>query len=452
MRRYGLGWFSLLFLCMPSDAIEWSGTLEGEYAARYATARATTSATGESSNRWQTQKLQSLLSLEGVGELPGDVRYTLIPKVYFDAQDEIDPDDEKPDSYSSYNGPLYSDSHTRVELSEAYIDMDLLGGYWRVGKQQVVWGQADGVKVLDKVNPQKFSEFILDVPEDSRIPLWMINAEFPVSMDMSLQAIVIPDLSFHEMADRNAAYAITSPELAPRIPDGQPVTMEAIERPPGERWEYGLRWSMFVSGWDVRVNYLNHYHDSAVHYRRLDGQTWVIAPRYERSDLLGLTASNAFGDVTLRTEVGYASDTFHLTQNLDNNVGANLNESGVHASEELSSVIGLDYQGFSNTLLSYQWFQSRLLSYHPHIVRRKQSHRHSVLLRRDALNDTLHMSLFVLHNNDYGDGMMQSRLEYQLEDNIDLWLAADWFYGDQLGPFGQFDSQDRIVLGARYGF
>ena len=448
MRHYGLGWFSLLFLCMPNYAIEWSGTLEGEYAARYATARATASVSEEASNRWQTQKLQSLLRLEGVGELPGDVRYTLIPKAYFDAQDEIDPNDEKPDSYSSYNGPLYSDSHTRVELSEAYIDMDLLGGYWRIGKQQVVWGQADGVKVLDKVNPQKFSEFILDVPEDSRIPLWMINAEFPVSMDMSLQAIVIPDLSFHETADRNAAYAITSPELAPRISDGQAVTIAPVERPPGERWEYGLRWSMFVSGWDVRVNYLNHYHDSEIHYRQLEGQTLVISPSYARGDLVGLTASNAFGDVTLRTEVGYASNTFHLIQNLDSAAG----ERGVRASEELSSVIGLDYQGFSSTLLSYQWFQSRLLSYHPDIVRRKQTNRHSVLLRRDMLNDTLQVSLFVLHNNDYNDGMMQSRLAYQLDDNIDLWLAADWFYGDQLGPFGQFDSQDRIVFGVRYGF
>ena len=423
----------LALLCCVSVAafsVEWSGTVQGEYAA--------------TSSPYQTQKLQTLLTLEARGTVLEDARYTFIPKVYVDAQDELDPDHSRPDSYSHINGTLYTDQHSRVELSEAYVDVDMLGAYWRIGKQQVVWGQADGIKVLDVVNPQKFSEFILDVPEDSRIPLWMFNAEIPLSMDMSLQAIVIPDLSFHETADRDGSYAITSPELAPQIIGNQPVVVAPLERPPSERWEYGLRWSLFVAGWDVRANYLNHYHDREVYYRSADTERLLMAARYERNDLFGITASNAFGDVTLRTEVGYSSDTFHLTQNLANN--------GIRQSEELSSVIGLDYQGFSNTLLSYQWFQSRLLSYHPAMVRRKQTHRHSLLVRRDFLNDTLKAELFVLHNHDYDDGMVQPRVAYQLEDNIELWLAMDLFYGDQAGPFGQFDTQDRAVVGVRYGF
>ena len=55
-----------------------------------------------------------------------------------------------------------------VELREFYVDVDIHDHVLRVGKQQIVWGEADGLKVLDVVNPQSFREFILADFEDSR--------------------------------------------------------------------------------------------------------------------------------------------------------------------------------------------------------------------------------------------------------------------------------------------
>ncbi len=65
----------------------------------------------------------------------------------------------------------------RDPLREAYIDAQQ--GDWsiRAGKQQVVWGTADGMKLLDAINPTDFSEMAQNQMEDSRIPVWMINAE-----------------------------------------------------------------------------------------------------------------------------------------------------------------------------------------------------------------------------------------------------------------------------------
>ena len=62
-------------------------------------------------------------------------------------------------------------------LRELYFDKTL--GDWdlRIGKQQVVWGTADGIKLLDNVNPTDWSEFNQNAPADARIPVWMINAE-----------------------------------------------------------------------------------------------------------------------------------------------------------------------------------------------------------------------------------------------------------------------------------
>ena len=65
----------------------------------------------------------------------------------------------------------------RDPLREAYIDTTLDDWLVRLGKQQVVWGTADGMKLLDMINPTDYSEMAQNQMEDSRIPVMMLNAD-----------------------------------------------------------------------------------------------------------------------------------------------------------------------------------------------------------------------------------------------------------------------------------
>jgi len=83
-----------------------------------------------------------------------------------------------------------NESYTqRDALREAYIDMEQ--GDWsiRAGKQQVVWGTADGMKLLDTINPTDYSEMAQNQMEDSRIPVWMLSAEKDLKTGGSFQFI-----------------------------------------------------------------------------------------------------------------------------------------------------------------------------------------------------------------------------------------------------------------------
>ena len=72
----------------------------------------------------------------------------------------------------------YHENYTQRDLlREAYIDAEKDDVSFRVGKQQVVWGTADGMKLLDAINPTDYSEMAQNQMEDSRIPVWMLNAE-----------------------------------------------------------------------------------------------------------------------------------------------------------------------------------------------------------------------------------------------------------------------------------
>jgi len=84
-----------------------------------------------------------------------------------------------------------NESYTqRDALREAYIDAEVNDYSIRAGKQQVVWGTADGMKLLDAINPTDYSEMAQNQMEDSRIPVWMVNTETDTADGGSWQFIV----------------------------------------------------------------------------------------------------------------------------------------------------------------------------------------------------------------------------------------------------------------------
>ena len=60
----------------------------------------------------------------------------------------------------------------------------------RIGKQQVVWGTADGMKLLDIINPTDYREMAQNSMDESRIPVWMINAETDLEDGSNLQVVI----------------------------------------------------------------------------------------------------------------------------------------------------------------------------------------------------------------------------------------------------------------------
>jgi hypothetical protein len=88
-------------------------------------------------------------------------------------------------------------------LRELYLETDAGGWDFKLGKQQIVWGTADGIKLLDVINPTDYRELNQNAMEDSRIPIWMAkvereldankgNVQFVLSQS---QANVIPGLN-----------------------------------------------------------------------------------------------------------------------------------------------------------------------------------------------------------------------------------------------------------------
>ena len=98
-------------------------------------------------------------------------------------------DTEAIDGYRNFRNNSQFEAVRELYFDTRFGDLEM-----RIGKQQVVWGKADGVKFLDIVNPTDFRYWAQSSMEDSRIPLWMLTAEYPIGDNGSLQLIWVPDV------------------------------------------------------------------------------------------------------------------------------------------------------------------------------------------------------------------------------------------------------------------
>lgn len=354
------------------------------------------------------------------------------------------------DGYSDYSKPAMLNNEVELELREFYLQGEVGDTFLTLGKQQVVWGKADGLKVLDIVNPQSFREFILDDFDSSRIPLWTLNIEQTIA-DWDFQFLWIPDQTYHAIPKQNARYAFTSPELVPTAPAGVQVNIEQARRPNNILLDsdVGFRATTFWKGWDITFNYLYQYNNLPVLRQNLSlsGGTPVVTvtPEYERTHVFGTTFSNAFSDWVVRGEIGYFTEHYFIGKNA-------LRNQGVVKSPELHYVLGLDWNAPWDVLLSSQLIQSWVINDADKTTRDKLDTTITGLIRRNFMYDTLVAEVLVIANTNNGDGIIRPKISYEWQDNIKTWIGADIFYGDQQGVFGQFEKNDRVVVGVEFSF
>jgi len=352
------------------------------------------------------------------------------------------------DSRSHINRRSFIGDNIELELKEAYADIFTDNGYLRIGKQTVVWGQADGLRVLDQINPLNYREFILGDIEDRRIALWMAKLEHSFA-DITAEFIWLPDHSYND-SPNSAPFKPTSPRLVPRLSESFRGT---VIRQPSDRPnrfirddDYALRLSGFSQGWDWSLNAFYFYDDSAaIDVDSELGSEVILSPSYKRSLLFGGSASNAFDKLTFRSELAYQTNKHQL---VNNKPGLNtLNKT--EKFDQISSVLGLDYQLSANTLISGQLFVSALLDSGDI----EQTYNSATLLaRQELLNDTIILEGLIIHDLDKSDGSLQLSAKYYLDDAITLKAGMDVFYGDREGLYGQFREASRMTVGLEYNF
>ena len=79
------------------------------------------------------------------------------------------------------------------EFRELYVDIRKGPLFLRLGKQQIVWGESDGLRLADIINPLDLrSHYLLESWEDIRIGLPAIRSIYTVNPKLDLEMVWVP--------------------------------------------------------------------------------------------------------------------------------------------------------------------------------------------------------------------------------------------------------------------
>ena len=368
-----------------------------------------------------------------------------IVRLQADFADELEPGRPYQKNRAPATRRLLLSDEGELELRELYADIALGDIFLKVGKQQIVWGQADGLKVLDVVNPQSFREFILDDFDSSRTPLWSVSAQVPLG-NVVAEFVFIPDNTFDDIPEPDAYFAVRSPLLLlPPVP-GKAVNAREAERPNdffGDA-DYGVALTALVGNWDISFNYLYQYNNLPQFLYMEDETTLTISPQYTRTHMIGGSFSTSLGDFIVRGELAWFTNRSFTVDRAYDPTGSEL-------SGEFSYVIGLDYSGISDTFISVQLFQSFVQDHVPGMIRDKSESNMTFFIRRTFNSDLSKIELRDVTNLGRGDGYVELSAEHELRDNITIGARVVVFYGDQSGLLGQYRDKDFFGINLEFG-
>jgi hypothetical protein len=389
------------------------------------------------------------LQLEAEPRLEFDLsqssQLVLSARLRVDGEQRLEPGTPALENYSPASEPVTVGSAGTLELRDIYWERRLSRGIARVGKQQIVWGRLDGLKVLDVLNPQNFREFIVDDFGDSRISLWSAYVDVFLG-DWRLEAALIPDYTAHEIPDPGAWFELTAPRFRFGAEPGTPAPPQVTD---GDRNAFddgaaGLRLSRSIGGVDLTALAYSGGDHEPLGRVLLEGGGVAIERFHRRRQLFGGSAETAFGAVALRAEAAYQPSRVFNTRGDD----------GLQTAEadQFSGGIAADIDGPFDLFLNLQLLWDEVLDAPQDLVRPDRDRVGTVFLRRNFAYETARLEARWYHAFDDGDNLYKLTLDYDLGDNTTVYLSGDWFEGTRSGLFGQFDPRDRVVVGLRHTF
>ena len=392
------------------------------------------------------QKSEFVINTEINAKLNENLDLTALVRVRDDFNGLYNNSDNPNSSYATthYQRPIAGSAIG--ELREFYTDFFIGNTSLRIGKQQVVWGQTDGLKVLDVINPQSFQEFILDDFESSRIPLWTLNADISLNDNTSLQFLWIPDLTYHELPSPNSLFEFRSPLLTLTTTEKARIK-HTRKLEPGkilEDSDVGVRLAIFREGWDITFNYFYHYDDFPLFEQSGNYQNLNLLTRYKRNQLFGGSLTKAFKNTVLRSEYGYSTNKYFLSRDANGIVGFS-------ETPEFKVAAAIDYNADDELFVSGQLLLSDVIKSGLQLSRDDLETSVTLLVRKSLFNNSLILENFLVHSLNNEDGIVRPKFIYEYKSNISIWGGVDIFYGDSLGYFGQFKGLDRFNLGLKIG-
>ncbi|MGI5101070.1 hypothetical protein [Treponema vincentii] len=358
-------------------------------------------------------------------------------------------------------------ARTGFRLNEAYYRYS--GEIWdiSVGRQVIVWGQADGFKLTDVLSARDSSEFIAFSGDEARLPSDSIRLRFFHDL-FTFEAVAVPFFTpnklprfgFEEGA-KDGLYYIDTPDTFSTPFGTVPVHYTKTESAKPKMFtdtEAAARFSFFLPGIDFSVSGFYGW-DKNPHYVKsgyvtlnamhLPEQAFLtINQEYYRIKMAGIDAAIPAGDVTIRLETAWVGGRYFEPKNqnpmpgVPGAGGIPLTFKPALQKHQLLMLAGIDWIKSSWTL-SAQYFEDLILNHKNDIERPMHKGFVSLNVSKTFLRETLKLSASGIIDVNYGSTFSTYSVAYALTDNISFALGGDVYTKGYDGK-GDFAAMHKI--------
>jgi hypothetical protein len=388
-------------------------------------------------------KIKTLGWLEGKYTLSETANLRVATRGWYDAVFE---------ATDRYPANVERDQKTELSLREAILTLTRGDLEARVGRQQIVWGEAISTFVTDVVNPKDLREFVLPDFSELRIPIWALDVLYRLAPGVTLEGVWTPDTLSNRLPKQGAEfqfaripYRFHNPVV--RLPDDLDEFSLA-------RSEGGARLSVLRAGWDVALIYYDQADKNPVLFQSrvtlpAGPEVVVLDPRHPRLHVVGATLGKSVGEVVVRAEAAVTvGKRYETTDPLD--------PDGVVRRDTIDYLVGVDYTFFGAVDAALQVSQKILAGSTTNVTRPGVAGPVTtyVALRLGTgfFDNTLNPTVLVVVGADRGDLRVSPRLDWLVTGSLTVSIGADIFEGPHRTLYGQFDRNDRVTFTTTWRF
>jgi len=332
---------------------------------------------------------------------------------------------------------------TFIELREAY--MDYAGENWdlRAGRQIIIWGVADGIRITDIISPMDFTEFLARDYDDIRMPVDALKLR-AFNNNMKFELVWVPVFqSFIYPVDPENPWSIVPPA------GNGPVVKIAradLPEPVLKNSEIGGKLSFYLSGFDLSLSSLYTWNKFPVFRTKMtEGlDSMILFPGHHRLGMVGVDLSKPLGSLVIRAEGAYFTGEYFPSQ-------INGYSNRLKKSDVLRYLVGMDWYPGHEWSVTGQFSHTCILDFDQDLEEDQHTCLATLGISKKIFHSTLSVSTFGYMDLTHMGFFNRTSIDYSLSDQIHLLMGVDLFGGDG-GMFGVYGDNSELWIKAKYSF
>jgi len=365
---------------------------------------------------------------------------------------------------NNYSKKILDNQEKVIDLKQAYIEGKLLKKLdIKLGKQIVVWGRSDNIRVVDVLNPLDLEEPGMTDIEDIRESLFMTRLDYYIK-NFNISAAAIHEIEFNKNPQFGSPYYPIKTQLPKEY-----IPSESINNT-----EIGISINAIFNSFDISFYYANIYDDNP--YYSLKPEIEAILPllkqqltlcsaplispditniadffeaKHSKLNMFGFAFNKTYGNWLIKSEAAFFQNIKFL----------NIFDKSY---KRIDTLFGIEYSGFDETLICIETLNKHILNYdkYDNLLKiilnnlMENEFQSSFRIDRDFFHDSLKLSfvsLFMGESGNYGS-LYRLSASYDINDPLNFTAGIIIYESYNNLKYDYLDKNDRIFFEFKYSF